>query len=164
MAAVDCASRIAMLCGGTMAEGWACYATDLVAEHGFLTPLEAYAERHTRVRMACRAVVDVELHRGRMSLDEATAFYREHAGMSEAAARGEAVKNSMFPGGAVMYLAGIDAIHELRRRVAAREGKGFDLARFHDAFLSHGSVPVALVAEAMLTATGGLLPEPEHAT
>ncbi|NJD20429.1 MAG: DUF885 domain-containing protein, partial [Gemmatimonadetes bacterium] len=45
IAAVDCASRIAMLCGGTMAEGWACYATDLVAEHGGLTPLEAYAER-----------------------------------------------------------------------------------------------------------------------
>jgi uncharacterized protein (DUF885 family) len=149
IAAVDCASRIAMLCGGTMAEGWACYATDLVAEHGGLTPLEAYAERHARVRMACRTVVDVELHRGRMSLDEASAFYRKHAGMSEAAARGEAVKNSMFPGGAVMYLSGTDAIHALRERVAAREGSGFDLARFHDAFLSHGSVPVALVAEAM---------------
>jgi uncharacterized protein (DUF885 family) len=132
-----------------MAEGWACYATDLVSEHGGLTSLEAFAERHTRVRVACRAVVDIELHRGRMSLDEAAAFYREHAGMSEAAARGEAAKNSMFPGGAVMYLAGTDAIHELRRRLAAREGSGFDLARFHDAFLAHGSVPVALVAEAM---------------
>ena len=30
VAAVDCASRIAMFCGGTMAEGWACYATDLM--------------------------------------------------------------------------------------------------------------------------------------
>src|SRR4029453_17118421 len=28
VAAVDCASRIAMACGGTMAEGWASYATD----------------------------------------------------------------------------------------------------------------------------------------
>jgi uncharacterized protein (DUF885 family) len=149
IAAVDCASRIAMLCGGTMAEGWACYATVLVAEHGGLTPLEAYAERHSRVRMACRAVVDVELHRGRMSLDEAAAFYRERAGMGEVAARGEAVKNSMFPGGAVMYLAGTDAVHALRRRVEAREGSAFDVARFHDVFLSHGSVPVALVAEAM---------------
>ena len=32
IAAVDCASRIAMFCGGTMAEGWACYATDLTEE------------------------------------------------------------------------------------------------------------------------------------
>ncbi len=30
IAAVDCASRIAMLCGGTMAEGWACYASELI--------------------------------------------------------------------------------------------------------------------------------------
>ena len=40
VAAVDCASRIALFCGGTMAEGWACYATDLMSEAGFLTPLE----------------------------------------------------------------------------------------------------------------------------
>src|SRR5437588_12855981 len=30
VAAVDCAGRIALFCGGTMAEGWACYATDLM--------------------------------------------------------------------------------------------------------------------------------------
>ena len=98
----------------------------------------------------CRAVVDVELHRGRMTLADAAAFYREHAGMSEGAAASEAAKNSMFPGGAVMYLFGTDAIHDLRRKVSARQGSAFDLARFHDAFLSHGSVPVALVAESML--------------
>ncbi|MGH2411028.1 MAG: DUF885 family protein, partial [Chloroflexota bacterium] len=32
IAGVDCASRIALLCGGTMTEGWACYATELMAE------------------------------------------------------------------------------------------------------------------------------------
>lgn len=152
VAAVDCASRIAMLCGGTMAEGWACYATDLVAEFGGLTPLEAYAERHARVRMACRAVVDLDLHRGLMTHSEAVTFYREHAGMSEAAAQGEVTKNGMFPGGAVMYLFGTDAIHDLRRRLSALQGNAFHLGRFHDAFLSFGSVPVALVAEAMLGA------------
>ncbi|MBX9929918.1 MAG: DUF885 domain-containing protein, partial [Gemmatimonadaceae bacterium] len=40
IAAVDCASRIGMFLGGSMAEGWACYATDLMDETGFLTPLE----------------------------------------------------------------------------------------------------------------------------
>src|SRR5439155_10986426 len=38
VAAVDCASRIGMFLGGTMAEGWACYATDLMEEAGFFTP------------------------------------------------------------------------------------------------------------------------------
>src|SRR5262249_44778790 len=51
IAAVDCASRIAMLCGGTMAEGWACYATDLAAEVGFLTDGERHVQRQTGRRM-----------------------------------------------------------------------------------------------------------------
>src|SRR5512140_1303936 len=38
IAAVDCANRIGMFCGGTMAEGWACYATQLMDELGFLSP------------------------------------------------------------------------------------------------------------------------------
>ena len=149
MAAVDCASRIAMLCGGTMAEGWACYATDLAGEFGALTPLERYAELHGRVRMAARAIVDVRLHHGGMTLDEAAAFYAERAGMSAEAARGEAVKNSMFPGAALMYLVGTDGIHELRAEVSRRQGAGFDLRTFHDAFLSHGSIPVSMIAEQM---------------
>ena len=41
IAAVDCASRVAMFCGGTMAEGWASYSTDLMREAGALSPLEA---------------------------------------------------------------------------------------------------------------------------
>jgi hypothetical protein len=149
VAAVDTASRIAMFCGGTMAEGWAVYATDLMAEIGFLTPLEAYAEHQSWRRMSARCVVDVRLHQGRMSLDEAARFYQERAGMSAAAAQGEAVKNSMFPGAAVIYLAGCTRIHALRRTLAAQQGAAFNLRRFHDRFLSFGSVPVELIAQAM---------------
>ena len=47
-----------------MAEGWACYATDLMEELGFLTPLERSPQQHTRVRMLARAIVDIELHAG----------------------------------------------------------------------------------------------------
>lgn len=151
VAAVDCASRIAMFCGGTMAEGWACYATDLMDEAGFLTPLERYSQHHARIRMAARALVDVELHRDRMTLAEAVTCYVETAGMSPEAARSEAVKNSMFPGAALIYLLGADQIHGLRRALAAREGAAFSLRRFHDRFLSYGSVPVSLIARAMLS-------------
>jgi uncharacterized protein (DUF885 family) len=147
IAAVDCASRIALLCGGTMAEGWACYATELMAEVGFLTPGEELAAEHTRLRMAARAVADVRLHEGRWTLDEVAAFYRDRAGLTTVAARAEAVKNSLFPGMALIYLTGTDAIHQLRRDLGARPG--FSLGRFHDALLAHGSVPVALAAKAM---------------
>jgi hypothetical protein len=149
VAAVDCASRIAFFCGGTMAEGWAGYATDLMEEMGFLTPLESLAELHSRLRMAARALLDVRLHHGHFDWEQAEAFYRERVGMTAQAARAEVVKNSMFPGTALMYLLGRDAIHELRREMAAREGAGFSLRRFHDRLLSYGSIPVSLVSEAM---------------
>lgn len=154
VAAVDCASRIAMFCGGTMAEGWACYATDLIAEAGGLTERERYAEHRGRVRICARAIVDVELHHGRMSLDEAAAFYRDATGMSETAAEAEAVKNSMFPGAALMYLVGTDMIHELRSDLMRSLGDDFTLRAFHDAFLSYGSVPVRLIADEMRRRAG----------
>lgn len=149
VAAVDCASRIALFCGGTMAEGWAGYATDLMSEAGFLTPLEQYAEGQTRVRMCARAVVDVRLHQGRLTLEQAADYYQQHAGMGREAASGEAVKNSLFPGAAVMYVMGTDAIHGLRRDLSVCRGPRFSLRAFHDELLSYGSVPVTLIGEAM---------------
>jgi uncharacterized protein (DUF885 family) len=154
MAAVDCASRIAMLCGGTMAEGWACYATDLVGEFGGLTPLELYAQWHSRARMACRAVVDIRLHRGELPFPDAATLYAERAGMSPAAAQAEVVKNSMFPGAAVMYLVGTDAIRRLREEMSRIEGGSFTLRGFHDRLLSYGSVPVSLISEDMKRSAG----------
>jgi uncharacterized protein (DUF885 family) len=149
LAAVDCASRIAFPCGGTMAEGWACYATDLAAEAGLLTPLELCSEQHTRLRMCARAVVDVRLHQGRFSLEQAAAYYERHAGMKPGAAQREVTKNSMFPGAAVIYVMGTDAIHRLRRELALRRGSAFSRRAFHDELLSYGSVPVSLIAKAM---------------
>lgn len=154
MAAVDCASRIALPSGGTMAEGWACYATDLMAELDFLTPLEAYSQHQARMRMATRALVDVELHSGRITLSEAADRYVTEAGMTPAAAHAEAVKNSMFPGAALIYLIGTDQIHDLRRTLAAQQGGRFNLRTFHDRFLSFGSLPVALIARTMREEAG----------
>ncbi len=132
-----------------MAEGWACYATDLMEEIGFLTPLERFAENHTRLRMAGRALVDVRLHCGRFTMEEAAALYRDRIGMSPEVARSEAVKNSMFPGTALMYLLGTELIHELRRDMKERLGAAFNQKQFHDKLLSYGSIPVTLSARAM---------------
>ncbi len=157
VAAIDGASRIAMLAGGTMAEGWACYATDLMDEVGFLSPLERLAERQTRRRMCARAVVDVRLHQGRFTLEDAARFYQRNAGMPPEAARSEAIKNSLFPGTGLMYLMGTDAIHRLRRDLSGRQGPALGPKAFHDRLLRYGSLPVALVAGELLGDTG----EPE---
>ena len=156
LAAVDGASRIAMLCGGTLAEGWASYATDLMDEIGFLTPLESFAQQYAQLRMAARTIVDVRLHDGRFTLDEGQRFYEERVGMSAAASRAEVVKNSLFPATGCMYLAGWDGIRRLRRAVEARDGREFSRRRFHDRLLSFGAIPGALVAETMLADTPGV--------
>ena len=149
VAAVDCANRIGMFCGGTMAEGWACYATDLMEELAFLTPLERVSQHHTRVRMLARAIVDIEFHQGTMSFTEAVAFYAERVGMSADAARAEAVKNSMFPCTAIMYWLGTQGIHDLRAEIQRREGPRFSLRRFHGELLGYGSIPVPVITRMM---------------
>ncbi|HET7092010.1 MAG TPA: DUF885 family protein, partial [Thermomicrobiales bacterium] len=153
VAGVDCANRIGLFCGGTLVEGWACTATALMDEVGFFTPLEHLSELHGDVRRAARAFVDVNLHIGAMTLDDAAAFYERETAMSPAAARGEAVKNSMFPGAAAMYLLGVEAIRDLRRDLAARAGADFSLRAFHDRLLSYGAIPASLIAESMRAAS-----------
>ena len=142
VAAVDCASRIGMFLGGSMAEGWACYATDLMDECGFLNADASLAQQHTRARLLARAVVDIGLHDGTLSFDEAVAVYRDRVGMPNEAARGEACKNSMFPGTGLMYWLGTEGLHRLRRTRAANSAS---LQAFHDRVLSFGSIPVALI-------------------
>src|SRR6187455_999404 len=138
-------------------EGWACYATDLMEELGFLTPLERVSQQHTRVRMLARAIVDIELHQGTMSFADAVRFYETHVGMSPAAAKAEAVKNSMFPCTAIMYWLGTQGIHDLRAEIKRREGFRFSLRRFHGELLGYGSIPVPLIARMM---TEGSSPRP----
>lgn len=149
MAAVDCASRLAMFCAGTMAEGWAVYVGSMMEDAGFLTPLEAYAEVQSHRRMSARAVVDIRLHRGEFSLQQAVEFYQQHGGMNADFALREAVKNSMFPGAAMMYLFGSDRINSFRDEAAHAMGSKFNMKKFHDRFLSFGSIPVELVCTEM---------------
>ena len=150
VAAVDTANRIAMFSGGSLAEGWACYVCDLMDEIGFLTPLERIAQQHTRVRIAARAVADLSIHTGALTLLQAAQLYVHRAQMSAVAAEGEAMRNSMFPGTAVMYWLGTRELHRLRAAVRSRQGDGFSMRAFHDRVLAHGAIPVTLISKLML--------------
>ncbi len=147
IAAVDAASRIGMFLGGSMAEGWACYATALADELQLLTPLEQLSERHTRVRLLARAIVDLRLHLGDWTFPECVAFYERYVGMTAEVARAEACKNSMFPATALMYWLGSTGIVQLRSRIERALGTRFSRRAFHDAVLSRGAIPVPLVAQ-----------------
>lgn len=152
IAAVDCASRLAMLSAATMAEGWACYATRLMEEIGFLDPLERVSEAHSRVRFLARAVVDIELHQGSMTFDEAVQFWVDTVGGSADVARNEVVKASMFPCTAIIYWLGTEGIVQLRATLERERGDSFSLRHFHDELLDFGSIPIPLIARLMTEA------------
>jgi uncharacterized protein (DUF885 family) len=92
-------------------------------------------------------VVDVGLHTGSLAFEEAVAVYRDRIGLAPQAAIAETVKNSMFPGTAIMYWLGTDGLHRLRRERERLEGPAFSLKRFHDHVLSFGSIPVPLLSQ-----------------
>jgi Bacterial protein of unknown function (DUF885) len=143
----DCASGISFLSAGTMVEGWACYAEDLMMEApGFYTDAEILLLKQFERRNAASVLVDSRLHTGEWSLAEAARFYREEAGFSPARVPNEIVRNSMFPGTRLMYWLGVEAIKELRA------GWHGTTRAFHDTLLGYGHVPVKWAGDEMARA------------
>lgn len=142
LAGTDCASGIAMLSGGTMIEGWACYVQDLMNEvESFYTPAERLALKHAELRNAAMCVADIRLHRGRWGLEEMRTFYREAVGIAGGRVWSETTRNSIYPATRLMYWLGTRAIRQLRQEL------NWETRTFHDRLLSYGSLPVDWVAE-----------------
>ncbi|MBI1775932.1 MAG: DUF885 family protein [Proteobacteria bacterium] len=143
----DCASGIALLSGGTMVEGWACHAAELLLEApGYYSPAEALMLKHMERRNAASAILDIRLHLGQWSLDEAKRFYREKAGFAPARIEAEVTRNSMFPASRLMYWFGVRAIRSLRKAWSG------GTRAFHDALIGFGHVPVAFARDEMARA------------
>lgn len=144
IAGTDCALGLAFLGSGTLIEGWACYVEDLLMETaGFYSPTEILLLKQYERRNAASVLVDIKLHLGDWSLEEAMAFYRDKAGFAPSRVEGEVVRNSMLPGSRLMYWIGVEGIKALRQR-----WKG-DTLSFHDALLSYGHVPLAWIEQEM---------------
>jgi Bacterial protein of unknown function (DUF885) len=138
LAGTDCASGIAMLSGGTMIEGWACYVQDLMLEaEGFYTPLERVLLKQYELRNAAMCLADIRLHRGAWNLGQMRAFYTDEVGVAPGRVWSETSRNSIYP-----------ATREIKRR---RLETGGNPRAFHDTLLSFGSVPVHWVTEELST-------------
>lgn len=146
LAGTDCASGIAMLSGGTMIEGWACYVQDLMGEaEGFYTPQERLALKHAELRNAAMCLADIRLHRGAWGPEEMRTFYRDEVGMGGGRVWAETTRNSIYPATRLMYWLGTRAIRDLRQAL------GWGKRAFHDRLLSFGSVPVGWAADELWT-------------
>jgi uncharacterized protein (DUF885 family) len=110
---------------------------------GFYSAAEQLLLKQNQRRNAASVMVDLNLHLGRWTLEEAAKFYREQAGFPAHRVAAEIVRNSMFPGTRLMYWCGVEAIKTLRR------ASSLSTLKFHDALLSFGHVPIAVAAAEM---------------
>lgn len=136
-------------------EGWAFYCEEMAYEQGLLSPESRLCQLKEELWRACRIVIDMRLHQGRMSPSEAVEMLVRDADLERPNAEAEVRRYAYTPGYQMSYAIGKQELLRLRERVAAAEGAGFSLARFHDRVLDQGSIPTPLIAEALL---GPLLP------
>jgi len=134
------------------AEGWALYCEELMYEKGF------YADPRTRLMQlkdqlwrACRVVIDVQLHTGKMSFSEAVDMLVEVSHLERTNAIAEVKRYTQSPTQPMSYIMGKMEILKLRREFANLKGDKFDLMEFHNKLLSYGTIPIELVRREMIS-------------
>jgi hypothetical protein len=136
-----------------LSEGWGLYCEELAWETGYYTDRrERLMQLNWRLQRAARIVLDVGLHTGRMSYEEAVAFLVEKVRLNKAQAEGSVKAYTVAPTYFPAYLLGLLEIQRIREACRVRLGKRFTLKDFHERFLAFGNVPPALI-EAELAAT-----------
>jgi uncharacterized protein (DUF885 family) len=130
-----------------MIEGWALYGEEMLMRTG-LYPVNSASQgqvlRLARYR-AARIGVDVNLHTGRWTFEEAVKYFMEAGGLDREAAEGEAAGAAASPTQKITYMTGKWQIMRLLGKYRDRAGKDFRLGQFHDDLLKNGSLPLSIV-------------------
>jgi uncharacterized protein (DUF885 family) len=128
-------------------EGWALYGEEMLARNG-LYPNNSAGQgqvlRLARYR-AARIGVDVNLHTGRWTFDQAVKYFMEDGGLDEEAAKGEAAGAASSPTQKISYIIGKWQIMNLLGRYKDKQGDNFRLGQFHDDLIKNGSLPVSVI-------------------
>jgi uncharacterized protein (DUF885 family) len=125
-------------------EGWGMYSELMMREHGFDDAPEFRVIMHTdAIWRACRIILDIRLHRGEISVEEATDFLVEQTNFQRANARAEVQWYTYRPTYPLSYLLGRTLLLGLRSDEQARLGDRFSLKGFHDTLLRNGSLPIS---------------------
>jgi len=136
----------ARLAGGAYVEGWGLYSERLADELGlYRSPAERFGMLEAQAWRASRLIVDSGMHGLGWSRQQSVDWLLA-AGLSETDANIETDRYIVWPGQALTYMVGMREIRRLRRELEARDGDRFDLKRFHDELIGHGSLPLATLA------------------
>jgi len=134
------------------AEGWALYGEELLMREGFYpdnSAAQGQVLRLSRYR-AARIGVDVNLHTGQWTFEQAIQYFMEAGGLDREAAEGEAAGAASTPSQKISYITGKWQIMRLLGRYRDKQGANFRLGAFHDQLISYGSLPLSVVEWLML--------------
>jgi hypothetical protein len=131
-------------------EGWGLYNEQLFLETGFF-PDETIHLRQLQLRLwrNARVIYDCGLQTGRMTRAEAVALMADRVGFLKWAAEAEVDSALNRPGYFFAYFVGMSEILKMRDDYRKKLGAGFTLKKFHDDLLAIGSMPPALMREAL---------------
>jgi len=144
------------------AEAWAHYSEQLFSEAveggalGFYTPETYVSFLQQALWRAARVRVDIGIHTGRMSFNDAVDYFCEHvhffpdarnqADSNEeartvvASSDREIYRYSKWPTQAITYNLGKKAVLELRERVRTQLGAQYDQRKFHEKVMLQGTI------------------------
>ena len=132
---------------GVFVEGWALYTEEMLMRTG-LYPLNSASQgqvlRLARYR-AARIGVDVNLHTGRWTFEQAVKYFMEAGGLDREAAEGEAAGAAASPTQKIYYMTGKWQIMRLLGKYRDQQGAKFRLGQFHDDLIRNGSLPLSII-------------------
>lgn len=125
-------------------EGWALYAEQLAGEMGLYDndPYGRIGYLHDALLRAVRLVVDTGMHSLGWSREQAIAYMQDQIGDAPSACATEIERYCAWPGQALGYMVGKLTWLQIRDAMKQKQGAAFDIKRFHDTGLTHGSMPL----------------------
>jgi uncharacterized protein (DUF885 family) len=131
-----------------LAEGWGLYCEELMYEQGYyLDAVTRLFQLKDLLWRACRVVIDVGLHTGKMTFMQAVDYLVEQAMLERVNALMEVKRYTLTPTQPMSYLIGKLQITAMREETRQRLGERFDLREFHTQLLASGTLPPSLVRE-----------------
>ena len=99
------------------------------------------------LRAVANTILDYKMHCTNMSDAEALDLLVKQSYQSEGEALGKIVRAKQSSCQLSTYFVGRMAFYELRQKVQREQGDKFNLGRFHEAVLDHGTLPVKYLPE-----------------
>jgi uncharacterized protein (DUF885 family) len=142
-----------LLQSGVFVEGWAVYGEQTMLDQGYgegdlrlrLMQLKFY------LRAVANAILDNQMHCAGWADEAALKFLVEDTFQSEGEARLKIIRAKQSSTQLSTYFVGRMAFYRLRQQVERELGDRFELGRYHEAVLAHGSVPVKYLPELVRT-------------